>query len=239
MPDRCKEPCLARDEFSRIFFWVMPFTVPFFVAGGTSIFYTVCPPRLIWIPLIVIYWTVLWSYTIWYWAKRGGVFSRERFKPTLKLRGRYAGLQYLLIYGPLIYAVPLFFLNYASRLSVAMYGAIFLASLINGFSEEIYWRACLEDAGKNAGARESSRLVFAPVAFSLWHTAFVLHLYPWDRTWWAAWAGIIVMTWLSGLIWHWVMQRSGRLFPQCIYHASANFLSIFPMLLLDVLHTSF
>ncbi len=229
----------ASDIFSQVFFWGVPFTVPVLVAGITALFYTLCPPKMIWLPLILIYWITIWTYSLLYRAKRGGVFSRERFKPSLKLHGRYLVLQYLLIYGPLVYAIPLFILNFSARLSPAMYGAIILASVINGFSEEVYWRACLDDAGKNAGVPETRRLAFAPVAFALWHTAFVIHFYPWDRTWWAAWAGIMAMTWVSGLVWLWVMHRSGRLIPQCVYHASANFLNIFPMLLLDVLHVSF
>lgn len=232
-------PETARDDFSRMFFWAVPFTIPIIVAMLTSLFYAVCSPRMIWLPLIFIYWITIWAYALAYRAKRGGVFSRERFKPTLKLRGSYRGLQYLLIYGPLALAIPSFIARYAARLSPAMCGAILLASVINGFSEEIYWRGCLDDAGKNAGVSEKKRLAFAPAAFALWHTAFVIHLYPWNRSWWAAWAAIVAMTWLSGFVWLWVMHRSGRLIPQCLYHASANFLSIFPMLLLDVLHCSF
>ena len=120
-----------------------------------------------------------------------------------------------------------------------MYVIFILAAIMNGPSEEIFWRACMEDAGKNAGVSEKGRLIFAPVAFSLWHTAFVIHLFPWDQTWWIVWGGIIMMTLSSGLIWHWVMHRSGRLVPQCFYHASANFLSIFPMILITVMQFYF
>lgn len=239
LPPQSPESPATRDTFSNAFFWGVPFTIPCIVAIITGFFYILCPAKMIWLPLILIYWMTIWTYTLLYRAKRGGVFTKERFKPTLKLQGKCLPLQYLLTYGPLVYAIPLFFINYAAQLSTAMYGAIILASLINGFSEEVYWRACLDDAGKNAGVSESKRLAFAPVAFALWHTAFIIHLYPWNRTWWAAWAGIMVMTWLSGLIWLWVMHRSGRLVPQCLYHASANFLNIFPMILINVLHVSF
>lgn len=232
-------PVTRRDNFSRVFFWAVPFTVPALVAGLTWPFYAVCSARMIWLPLILVYWSIIWAYSLAYRVMRGGVFSPTRFKLTFRLQGAHLTLQYVLIYGPLLWAVPLFFVKYAGALSPAMYGAILVASLINGFSEEVYWRACLDDAGRNAGVAESRRLLFMPVAFAFWHTAFVIHLYPWNRSWWAACAGIMVMTWLSGLIWLWVMHRSGRLIPQCIYHASANFLSIFPMLLIDVLRVSF
>ncbi len=232
-------PPNAPDKFSRAFFWVVPFTVPGIVTGFTYLFVPFVPHQMIWLPLLLIYWATIWAYTLFYRAKRGGVFNRERFALTLKLHGKYLWLQYLVTYGPLAYAIPLFVILYGSALSPAMYLAIIAAAIVNGPSEEIYWRACLDDAGKNAGVSSKARLVFAPVAFALWHTAFVIHLYPWDATWWGAWAGIILMTWTSGLSWLWVMHRSNRLIPQCIYHACANFLNIFPMVLVTVLRLSF
>ena len=107
--------------------------------------------NLVWLPLLLIYWGTIWGFTLLYRIRRDGVFDRERFKFTLKLKGDYLWLQYLLVYGPLIYSIPLFIISYATELSIAMYIVILLASVINGFSEEIFWRACLEDAGKSAG----------------------------------------------------------------------------------------
>ncbi len=226
------------DQFSRRFFFIGPFLIPVIVTSTTYAFYTCCK-EVIWLPLLLIYWATIWTYTLVYRKKRGGVFSRERFKPTLKLQGKYLWLQYLVTYGPFIYAIPLFIINYAAELTVNMYIVILLASIVNGPSEEVFWRACMDDAGKNAGVTEKNRLIFAPIAFALWHTAFVIHLYPWDSSWFLAWAGIIAMTWSSGLVWLWVLHRSGRLIPQCLYHACANFLNIFPMILVTVLHASF
>ncbi len=227
------------DSFSKLFFWAIPFTVPLIVTGLTYLFYPFVDHQMIWLPLLLVYWATIWALALFYRAKRGSVFTRERFTLTLKLQGQYLWLQYLLTYGPLVYAIPLFVINYGSALSPAMFLAIIAAAGVNGPSEEIYWRACLDDAGKNAGVSTKARLVFAPVAFALWHTAFVIHLYPMDATWWSAWVGIILMTWTSGLSWLWVMHRSGRLLPQCIYHACANFLNIFPMVLVSVLHLYF
>ncbi len=231
----------SHDAFSRLFFWVIPFTAPLIITGGTYLFYTIVPLELIWLPLLLLYWATIWIFTLLYRAKRGGVFSRERFKPTVKLQGDHLWAQYILVYGPLFYAIPLFVINYATLLSVAMYGAIIIASIINGFSEEVYWRACLDDAGKNAGVSTRKRLAFAPVVFAFWHTAFVIHLFPWDpiSSWLMAWGGILFITWTSGLIWLWVLHRSGRIVPQCIYHVCGNFLNIFPMILITVLHFYF
>ncbi len=226
------------DNFSRMFFYLIPWTIPVIVTLTTYLFYPlVASVNLVWLPLLIIYWATIWGYTLLYRKKRGGVFNGERFKPTLKLEGKYLWLQYILVYGPLTYAIPLFIINYAldPNISVAMWIILILASIMNGPSEEVFWRACMEDAGKNAGVSERGRLIFAPIAFSLWHTAFVIHLFPMDATWWIAWVGIIVMTWSSGIIWHWVMHRSGRLVPQSIYHACANLLNIFPLMLITVL----
>ncbi|MHA1384254.1 MAG: CPBP family glutamic-type intramembrane protease [Candidatus Helarchaeota archaeon] len=217
----------------------MPFTVPVVVTFVTYLFYPFLSKDIIWLPLLLVYWALIWTYTVIYRYRRGGVFDKERFRLTLKLKGEYLWLQYLLVYGPLTYAIPLFIINYSAKLSLMMYVAIFLASAMNGPTEEIYWRACMEDAGKNAGVSEKIRLAFAPVAFALWHTAFVIHLFPWDEYWLISWLGIILMTWTSGLIWMWVMHRSGRLIPQSFYHACANFFNIFPLMLVTVLQIYF
>lgn len=217
----------------------MPFTVPVIVTLVTYLFYSIFSVEMIWLPILLIYWATIWVYSLIYRLKKGGVFNKERFKLTLKLKGNYLWLQYLLVYGPLCYAIPLFVINYATKLSLAMYIAIILASMMNGPTEETYWRACLEDAGINAGVSQNKRLAFAPIAFALWHTAFVIHLFPWNENWLISWVGIILMTWSSGFIWLWVMHRSERLVPQIIYHSCANFLTIFPMILVSVLQFYF
>ncbi len=230
----------SNDKFSKIFFFIIPWTVPLIVTLLTYVFYPIVLGfNLVWLPILIIYWVTIWGYSLYYRKKRGGVFNKERFKPTLKLQGKYLWLQYLLVYGPLTYAIPLFIINYSNKLSGAMYLAIIAASIINGPTEEVFWRACMDDAGKNAGISEKGRLIFAPIAFAFWHTAFVIHLFPWDANWWIAWVGVIAMTWSSGIIWHWVMHRSGRLIPQSIYHACANFLNIFPLILVSVLKLYF
>ncbi|MFX1453291.1 MAG: CPBP family intramembrane glutamic endopeptidase [Promethearchaeota archaeon] len=226
------------DIFSKIFFFGVPFTIPVIVTLVTYLSYPMFS-TVIWLPLLLIYWATIWVYTLFYRYKRGGVFDRDRFKLTLKLKGKYLWLQYLLVYGPLVYAIPLFIINYSTKLSIAMYIALFLTSAMNGPTEEIFWRACLEDAGKNAGISQNKRLAFAPIAFALWHTAFVIYIFPWNEFWLISWVGIILMTWTSGFIWMWVMHRSGRLIPQCLYHSCANFLNIFPMILVTVLQTYF
>ncbi|HUY00444.1 MAG TPA: CPBP family intramembrane glutamic endopeptidase [Candidatus Deferrimicrobium sp.] len=236
-PTNMKE---STDKFSKIFFFIIPFTVPLIVTLMTYLFYPVTlASNLVWLPLLIIYWVTIWCFTFLYRYKRGGVFNKERYKLTLKLKGDRLWLQYLLVYGPFVYSIPLFFINYATELSVNMFLVILLASIINGPSEETFWRACLDDAGKKAGVSEKKRLIFAPIAFALWHTAFIIHLLPWDQTWILWWAGTMLMTWSSGIIWMWVMHRSGRLMPQTIYHACANFLSIFPLFLVTVLHIYF
>ena len=230
----------GNDKFSKLFFFIIPWTVPLIVTLLTYLFYPiVVGVNLVWLPILIIYWITIWIYSVYYSKKRGGVFEKERFKPTLKLRGKYLWLQYLLVYGPLIYAIPLFIINYSTKLSSAMYLAIIAASIVNGPTEEVFWRSCMDDAGKNAGISEKGRLIFAPIAFAFWHTAFVIHLFPWNESWWIAWILVILMTWSSGIIWHWVLHRSGRIIPQAIYHACANFLNIFPLILVSVLHLYF
>ncbi|MHA1147838.1 MAG: CPBP family glutamic-type intramembrane protease [Promethearchaeota archaeon] len=223
------------DKFSKSFFFLVPGSVPLFVTFATFAFYPFVSTDFIWLPLLLIYWGTIWGYSLFYWKKRGGVFEKERYKLTLKLKGKYLWLQYLVVYAPLLWAVPLFIINYSMKLSLLMYITLIVASAINGPTEELFWRACMDDAGKNAGISERGRLLFAPIAFSLWHTAFIIHLIPWDKNWFTFWIGIIIMTWFSGFIWHWVMHRSERLVPQSFYHACANFLNIFPMILVTIM----
>jgi membrane protease YdiL (CAAX protease family) len=167
------------------------------------------------------------------------VFDRERFRLTFKLKGELLWLQYLLVYGPLLWAIPIWARSYLPHLSVDMAAVMLVGAVVNGPSEEIYWRACLEDAGRAAGVSRRRRLILAPIMFALWHTAFVIHLFPLDETWIAAWAATILITWISGTVWMWVLHRSGRLVPQCFYHGCANFLNVFPIIAINVLHLSF
>ena len=229
---------LNNDKFSKIFFYIIPWTIPVIVTLTTYLFYPlVAGINMVWLPLLIIYWATIWTYTLIYRKLRGGVFDRERFKPTLLLKGDHLWLQYLVTYGPMVYQIPLFIITFAvnPRISIAMYVAFILAAAMNGPTEEIFWRACMEDAGKNAGVSEKNRLIFAPIAFGFWHTAFVIHLFPWNLAWWGWWAGVILMTWVSGLIWMWVLHRSGRLIPQSIIHSCGNFLQIFPLIIVTVL----
>ena len=102
----------SKDSFSKIFFFVIPFTVPVIVTFVTYLFYPITlASNLVWLPLLFIYWATIWSFTFLYRYKRGGVFNKERFKFTLKLKGERLWLQYLLVYGPFVYTLPLFFLN--------------------------------------------------------------------------------------------------------------------------------
>jgi hypothetical protein len=228
----------SEDAFSKLYFYVIPWTVPVIVASLTFLFAGV-GRSWIWIPLLFIYWGTIWSLTLHYRHKRGGVFDRERFRLTFKLRGDRLWIQYLLVYGPLLWAIPIWAHSYLPHLTLHMTLVMIVGAAINGPSEEIYWRACLEDAGKAAGVSQKKRLILAPIMFALWHTAFLIHIFPFDETWIAAWAATILTTWISGTIWMWVLQRSGRLIPQCFYHSCANFLSVFPMIAITVLQLSF
>jgi hypothetical protein len=228
----------SEDAFSKLYFYVIPWTVPVIVASLTFLFAGV-GRSWIWIPLLFIYWGTIWSLTLHYRHKRGGVFDRERFRLTFKLRGDRLWIQYLLVYGPLLWAIPIWAHIYLPHLTLHMTLVMIVGAAINGPSEEIYWRACLEDAGKAAGVSQKKRLILAPIMFALWHTAFLIHIFPFDETWIAAWAATILTTWISGTIWMWVLHRSGRLVPQCFYHSCANFLSVFPMIAITVLQLSF
>ena len=215
----------------------MPWLVPVIVGTITYFFYPITGRTFIWVPLLSIYEFTLLIFVFFYHERRGGVFTREKFAPTLILKGNREWLQYLLVYGPFLYNIPLFILRYALNpdISLQMYVILAVASAINGFMEEVYWRACLNVAGEKAGASQKLRLLYAPIVFAFWHTAFVIHIYPLGGNWWVFWVIILVQTWTSGISWFWVLQKSNRIVPQIIYHCCANFLSVFPLLLVDFL----
>ena len=219
------------DKLSKYFFFIAPLTVPGIVTLVTYLFYPLCAEaKLTWLPLILIYWGTILGYTLIYRKFRGGVFKEERFKLTLRLKGEHQWLQYLVVYGPFIYTIPIFILNYAinPKFSIAMWIVIFVLSIINGPSEEIFWRACMEDMGINAGASEKVRWIYSSLTFGFWHTAFVIHLVPMNAGWLLYWLFTISSTTISGLVWYWTMHQSERLFPQIFFHSCANFFSVFP-----------
>jgi hypothetical protein len=107
----------SADNFSKLYYFTIPFLTPIIVTLTNFIFYPFCPSEFIWLPLLLIYWTTIWIFAIIYQKKRGNVFNKTRFKISLKLEGKYLKLQYLLVYGPLLYAIPLFIINYSKDLS--------------------------------------------------------------------------------------------------------------------------
>lgn len=222
----------SNDKFSRIYFYVIPWTVPLIVILLTYLFYLAFKPlNLLWLPLIIIYWATIWGYTLFYNKKRGGVFSTgEFYEPTLKLKGDYLWLQYLLVYGSIALSIIRFFIAIGdySFFTLTMWVVLVILSIINGPSEETYWRACMEVVGRNAGASQKTRLIYSSITFGFWHTAFVYHLIPWNAGWWIYWAGVMLTTILSGFIWCWSLQRSERNVPNCISHGFANVFNVFP-----------
>lgn len=225
-------------KYAKRFYFMVPFLVPLSVFVLTYLFYFV-EFKLRWIPLILIYWGTLWGFIWLYQKKVGHLFTKEQYQPTLKLRGDHLIWQYLLLYGSLAWSIPLYFINYFPTLSINMILAISGASIINGASEEIFWRSCMDKVGTDAGMSEKQRFIYLPIVFAFWHSAFVYHLVPWDNNWWMFYGMILLTTWISGCIWLFVLQRSGRIFPQMIMHGAANFLNIFPMLLITIIKLNF
>jgi hypothetical protein len=221
------------------FFFYSPFIVPLIVTGLTYVVSPYIIHSFIWLPLIIIYWSTLWVLILVYQKRNGHIFSKERFKITLCLQGKYLIFQYIIVYAPLILNLIAFIQIYSKLLSINMLLAVIGASIMNGFSEEVYWRATLDEAGQVAGISEWKRLIYMPIVFALWHTAFVLHFFPMDSTWLMNWGQIMLMTWSSGLGWVFVLHRSKRIVPQIIAHICANFLYIFPWLTITVLNCSF
>jgi Flp pilus assembly protein TadB len=91
--------------------------------------------------------------------------------------------------------------------------------------------------GRPSSGDTFSRLYFYVIP---WTVPVVVALLTWlfrgvGRSW--IWVPLLLI--YGGTIWMWVLHRSGRLVPQCFYHGCANFLSVFPMISITVLHLSF
>ena len=119
----------SEDEFSKRYFFVIPWMVPVIVASLTFLFVGV-GRSWIWVPLLLIYWGTIWSLTLYYRHRRGGVFEKERFRLTFKLKGDRVWLQYLLVYGPLLWAIPIWTHSYLPHLTVNMAMVMLLISRI-------------------------------------------------------------------------------------------------------------
>lgn len=203
----------------------------------TLVFSLFLPPLYLSIPLLAAYYGVIWSTVYWYGKKAGpggGVLKREEFRPT------FAGLStwmlaWVIAY-PLVVGVPVF-IWIAPRLPGLFIALGVLFSLINGPSEEIFWRLMMERAGRDAGISPKTRLWYSSAVFASWHFIFIIFLLP-RIAWPAALATTLSSTFIAGLLWMKIYQKTANMFALAFSHALVNLFIIWPATASTVLGVS-
>lgn len=97
----------------------------------------------------------------------------------------------------------------------------------NGPSEEIFWRLLLERAGRDGGVSQKVRLWYSSAVFGSWHFIFIVFLFPPEMRA-AALSAAITSTFVAGVLWMIVYQKSGNMFPDIFAHTVTNVLVVFP-----------
>jgi len=199
-------------------------TIVFFVTYTFSRF---LDPLGLCIPLLVAYYGTIWSFIGIYQKKMSGgnpVLKYSELKPSFKRLGLWM-LIWTIGY-PVIVGLLAFY-RYAPNLTWIwiIIGVPF--SLINGPSEEIFWRLFMERIGKDGALNKNIRLIYSSVTFGLWHFIFVIFLMPKDKILIILPMAIGITT-LAGFLWMMVYQKTGNMFPNIFSHSVLNFLQIWP-----------
>ncbi|MBU2488495.1 MAG: CPBP family intramembrane metalloprotease [Proteobacteria bacterium] len=214
---------------SRTFFLAAPLLLIATVFCVTWAFSFLLPPLFLAIPLLLAYYGFIWGSVALYQRR----LAKGEDGPVLKyaeLRPSYARLTawmlaWTIAYPLLAGAVVAVRIMWSLPAGFIALGVLF--ALVNGPSEEIFWRLLLERAGRDGGLSTSRRLWYASTVFSAWHFVFVVFLLP---------AGAVAMalvltlgsTFVAGLLWMRVYQKTANMFPNILSHTVLNALVIWP-----------
>jgi len=232
------------EKQSQILFWLGPLiliSIVFFVTLSFSFIiptsikislFGVFKDKLFFsIPLLTAYYSTIYCFILYYKIKKGNIFPEGALKPTFKGLNWWMLLYtigYSLTYGLIMFSI----LAPDMPLEFILLGIPF--TLINAPSEEIFWRLFMEVSGKDGGISEKTRLLYSSIIFGFWHFNFIIFLMP-EEMWVTILITIIGSSIISGLLWMYIFQKTGRLFPNIFSHAIANFFNIWPMMVIIML----
>jgi membrane protease YdiL (CAAX protease family) len=208
-------------------FWFSPLLLIASVFAVTLFFSRFLEPLFLTAPLLCAYYGFIWL-SIWRYGrntpKDGALLRKSEFRITLK--GFSAWMILWIAAYPFAAGIPAF-LATAPPVPWGWILAGIPFALVNGPSEEIFWRLYLERSGRDAGASEGTRLWYSSAVFSSWHFIFVVFLFP-AKLVAPALVSVLVTTFISGLLWMKVYQRTGNIFADIASHAVLNVLMIWP-----------
>jgi membrane protease YdiL (CAAX protease family) len=218
---------MSHQQQSRLVFFVGPVLLIATVFLVTLLFSTILTPLWLTLPLLAAYYAVIWLFVAMYQRILAGD------EPVLKraeLRPAFRGLSLWMLLWTVAY--PILSGAHSFRLLAPclswgwlVVGIVF--SVVNGPSEEIFWRLLLERSGRDGGLSQQVRLWYSSAMFGSWHFIFIVFLFPPElRT--AALIATITSTFVAGLLWMIVYQRSGNMFPDIFAHTVTNVLVVFP-----------
>ncbi len=219
---------------AKYLFYLSPVFLIVFVFTITYILHFFLPPVILSLPLTISYYSYIWM-TIMIYNRRYGkdkpVLARGLF--TWSLQGFTPWMYFFIFIYPFAAGGAMFHQN-APLLSWQWIAAGIPFSLINGPSEEIYWRLFLDRCGKDAGLDAKTRLWYSTALFAPWHFIFIVFLFP------AALVPVslamtIITTFIAGLLWMIVFQKTGTILHNITSHAILNFLMIWPWAAASVL----
>ena len=219
---------------SRTFFLAAPLLLIATVFCVTWAFSFFLPPILLAVPLLLAYYGFIWGSVAWYRRRLAGnepVLKRAELRPS---HARLTAWMLAWTIGYPIVAGAYSAARVVPLLPPAWMAAGLAFSLVNGPSEEIFWRLLLERAGRDGGFSPSRRLWYASAVFSAWHFVFVVFLMPPSAVG-QAMAMVLGSTFVAGLLWMLVYQKTGNMFPNILSHTVLNALVIWPAIATTVL----
>jgi len=214
-------------KMQRALFFGSPWVLMIFVFSVTLAFSISLNPLLLSLPLLLAYYTSIWGFVFYYQRRFAG---KDRVLKRSELRPAYSGLSLWMLIWTIGYPIlvgGICLVAVMPRLAWYWIVAGFFFALVNGPSEEIFWRIFLERAGKDAGISQKTRLWYGSSVFGAWHFIFVLFLIP-PQARALAMVTTLSSTFVAGLLWMMVYQKTGKMFPNIASHAALNFLVIFP-----------
>lgn len=212
---------------SRFIFFLAPVFLIAAVFFVTFLFSFFLKPLLLSVPLLISYYGIIWGFIVIYQNKylaKKALLQKKEIFPSF----RELSFWMVLWTGVYPFAVGLpLFIFYGKYLSMPwiLLGVIF--SLINGPSEESFWRLFMERAGQEGGVGQKTRLWYSSAVFSSWHFIFILFLFPKEMFLYSL-VFTIAITLISGLLWMVVYQKTKNIFPNFFSHTVLNFLMIWP-----------
>lgn len=225
---------MKNNKSKKILFFILPVGLIASVFLTTCLFSFYLGPVLLSIPLMATYYIYVWGGVYFY--RRNVAESDPLFKAGEFNRG-FRGLTFWMylwtVAYPLILGTSIFIYLFPH---IPWYWLIpgFFFAVINGPSEEIFWRLLMERIGDDAGIGRKMRLFYSSALFSLWHFIFIVFLFP-PKIIFHTLIAVHAMTFIAGLLWMMVYQKTKNIFPDILSHAYLNFFYIWPWTVCSIL----